>query len=191
MNEEYRAELLNKISFVSNLSVILSAFISNIQNLEYLVYFRADGAQREYLVVTYRGGASTYVPCDICSLDEILKEIVRNIRHPNTSYVMPQELKEIMESDEWKRLEYKPHIIYTHDRACQILEFFDDLLVEQKIKVEAPPEEEAQRDPDNQLGLYGTPYSDLFDQVEGELVQMLGEKRPDTEITEGIFSGMF
>lgn len=77
--------------------------------------------------------------------------------------------------------------IYTHDEAMLIVEMFEDILCEHGIKVPSPEDDE--REPDNDVGLYGSTYSDLLDGVEEMLVDLLARHKPDTEIIEGEFSG--
>ena len=78
--------------------------------------------------------------------------------------------------------------IYTHDEAMLIVEMFEEVLCAHGIKVPSPEDDE--REPDDQLGLYGSTYSDLLDSVEAALVEMLAKHTPDTKVVEGEFSGM-
>jgi hypothetical protein len=80
--------------------------------------------------------------------------------------------------------------IYTHDEAMQIVEMFENILHENNIRVPSP--EDDQRDEDNgkdDTGLYGSTYSDLLDQIEDRLVEILGEHGSDTKVITGEFSG--
>lgn len=93
-------------------------------------------------------------------------------------------------SDEKKGL-FEP--IYTRDEAAKIVEMFEDILVENEISVPSPEDDD--RDPDDNLGLYGSVYSDLLDRVEDTLVKIIlrrgphGPKNKLTEVNHGRFSG--
>lgn len=77
--------------------------------------------------------------------------------------------------------------IYTHDEAMLIIELFEDVLSGYNIKVPSPEDDE--RDPDDDIGLYGSTYSDLLDSVEDHLVGLLARYNSTTEIIQDEFSG--
>lgn len=77
--------------------------------------------------------------------------------------------------------------IYTHDEAALIIEMFENVLSEYGIKVPSPEDDE--REPDNYAALYGSTYSDLLDEVETMLRDLLSRHAPDAEVIEGEFSG--
>lgn len=77
--------------------------------------------------------------------------------------------------------------IYTHDEATRILEMFEDVLSRYDIHVPSPEDDD--RDPDNMVGLYGSTYSDLLDEVESHLTALLKRHRSDVKIVEGVYSG--
>jgi hypothetical protein len=77
--------------------------------------------------------------------------------------------------------------IYTHDVAMQIIELFEDILSAYDIYVPSPEDDE--REPDNMIGLYGSTYSDLLDNVENRLIEILSIHSSDTEVVESEFSG--
>lgn len=83
--------------------------------------------------------------------------------------------------------------IYTRDEAAKIVEMFENILVENGISVPSPEDED--REPDDDLGLYGSVYSDLLDGVENALVKIIlrrgphGPKNKLTEVNVGQFSG--
>lgn len=80
--------------------------------------------------------------------------------------------------------------IYTHDEAARIVEFFEDILSMYDIRVPSPEDDE--REEDNMVGLYGSTYSSLLDDVEAELVSILERHgETDVEIIEGEFSGEY
>lgn len=87
--------------------------------------------------------------------------------------------------------EKKP--IYTRDEAAKIVEMFEDILVENDISIPSPEDDE--RDPEDNLGLYGSTYSELLDGVEEVLKSMIlrrggsGEKDPLNWAVFGKFSG--
>ncbi|MBO7366708.1 MAG: hypothetical protein J6U28_08440 [Bacteroidales bacterium] len=78
--------------------------------------------------------------------------------------------------------------IYTRDEAAKIVEMFENILVENGISVPSPED-------DDNLGLYGSVYSDLLDGVEDTLVKIIlrrgphGPKNKLTEVNVGQFSG--
>lgn len=77
--------------------------------------------------------------------------------------------------------------IYTHDEAMLIVAMFEDVLSEYDISVPSPEDDD--RDPDDEVGLYGSTYGDLLDEVENKLIEILRKHTPETEIIEGEFSG--
>ena len=77
--------------------------------------------------------------------------------------------------------------IYTHDEAMLIVEMFEDVLDTYNIKVPSPEDDE--REPDNEAKLYGSVYSDLLDNVEASLIELLEKHDEDTEIVTDEFSG--
>lgn len=77
--------------------------------------------------------------------------------------------------------------ICTHDEAMLIVEMFENILCEHGIKVPGP--EDNEREPDNEDALYGSTYSNLLDEVEGRLIDLLDRHTLDTEIIKGGFSG--
>lgn len=77
--------------------------------------------------------------------------------------------------------------IYTHDEAARIIERFEDILSRYSIVVPSPEDDE--RDADNMVGLYGSTYSDLLDDIEGQLLNMISKHRNGTEIVAWEFSG--
>ena len=77
--------------------------------------------------------------------------------------------------------------IYTRDEASIIIDMFEDVL--QKYNIHVPSPEDDERDEDNTVGLYGTTYSELLDNVETRLQDLLARHYPNTEIVEYVFSG--
>lgn len=83
--------------------------------------------------------------------------------------------------------------IYTRDEAAKIVGMFEDILVENGISIPSPEDDE--RDPEDNLGLYGSTYSDLLDGVEEVLKSMIlrrggsSEKDPLKWVVFGKFSG--
>lgn len=63
-----------------------------------------------------------------------------------------------------------PAPVYTHNEAADIVEMFEDLLITNDLKIPSPEDDE--RDPDDQLGLYGTPYSELLDAIEERIIKI-------------------
>ena len=86
--------------------------------------------------------------------------------------------------------------IYTRDEAARIVEMFEDILVENGISVPSPEDDD--RDPDDNLGLYGSVYSDLLDGVENILIGIIIRRGPHgdhikdlNEVITGKFSGKY
>lgn len=77
--------------------------------------------------------------------------------------------------------------IYTRDEAMLIVEMFENVLDTYNIKVPSPEDDE--REPDNEAKLYGSVYSDLLDNVEASLIELLEKHDEDTEIVTDEFSG--
>lgn len=75
--------------------------------------------------------------------------------------------------------------IYTQTVATNIVELFDDILERYNIRV--PSDEDDEREPDA-VGLYGTTYFQLLDDVEAVLIPILQSVTPNTEIVIGIYS---
>ena len=78
-------------------------------------------------------------------------------------------------------------MIYTHDEAMFIVEMFEDVLSRYNISV--PSDEDDEREEDNMIGLYGSTYSDLFDNVEEEICSLLARCKRGEKIVENEFSG--
>lgn len=77
--------------------------------------------------------------------------------------------------------------IYTRDESVLIVEMFENVLDTYNIKVPSPEDDE--REPDNEAKLYGSVYSDLLDNVEASLIELLEKHDEDTEIVTDEFSG--
>ena len=91
-----------------------------------------------------------------------------------------------------KKKNFEP--IYTHDEAARIVEMFENILVENGISIPSPEDDD--RDPDDNLGLYGSVYSDLLDEVENALVRIIIRRGPHgdhikdlNKVITGEFSG--
>lgn len=77
--------------------------------------------------------------------------------------------------------------IYTRDEAVLIVEMFENVLDTYNIKVPSPEDDE--REPDNEAKLYGSVYSDLLDNVEESLIELLNRRKKHTAIVTDEFSG--
>ena len=77
--------------------------------------------------------------------------------------------------------------IYTHDEAARILDAFEEVLSRYNIHVPSPEDDD--RDDDNMIGLYGSTYSDLLDDVEDCLITLLAKYTMTTNIISYEFSG--
>lgn len=70
--------------------------------------------------------------------------------------------------------------IYTRDVAADIVEVFEDTLMDAGIKVPSPEDDE--RDPDNCACLYGSVYYDILDKIENMLIDLLFENESANDI---------
>lgn len=77
--------------------------------------------------------------------------------------------------------------IYTRDEAMLIVEMFENVLDTYNIKVPSPEDDE--QEPDNEAKLYGSVYSDLLDNVEESLIDLLDRHKKHTVIVTDEFSG--
>lgn len=77
--------------------------------------------------------------------------------------------------------------IYTRDEAMLIVEMFENVLDTYNIKVPSPEDDE--RETDNEAKLYGSVYSDLLDNVEESLIDLLDRHKKHTVIVTDEFSG--
>lgn len=77
--------------------------------------------------------------------------------------------------------------IYTHDEAARIVEKFEDVLAEYGISVPSPEDDE--REEENMVGLYGSTYGCLLDDVEEMLIDILDRKKSGENVVSGVFSG--
>lgn len=75
--------------------------------------------------------------------------------------------------------------IYTHNRAADIVELFEDVLDNADITVPSPEDDD--REPENCARLYGSVYSDLLDSVEGDIISLLEAHNQGTKIVTGVF----
>ena len=77
--------------------------------------------------------------------------------------------------------------IYTHDEATRILEMFEDILEKHNICV--PSQDDEEREEDNMVGLYGSTYSDLLDEVEEKLIEIINDCKKGYEVVQYEYSG--
>ena len=79
--------------------------------------------------------------------------------------------------------------IYTHDEAARVIDAFEDVLSKYDIHVPSPEDDE--REPDNMIGLYGSTYSDLLDDIESMLIDLISTATHGAEVVSGEFSGNY
>ena len=77
--------------------------------------------------------------------------------------------------------------IYTHDEATRILEMFEDILEKHNICV--PSQDDEEREEDNMVGLYGSTYSDLLDEVEEKLIEIINDCKKGYKVVQYEYSG--
>ena len=75
--------------------------------------------------------------------------------------------------------------IYTRNAAADIVGFIEDILISYGIKVPSPEDDE--RDSEDDLGFYGTTYSDILDKVEGILINLLRHAKPGVSVITDVF----
>lgn len=74
-------------------------------------------------------------------------------------------------------------MIYIWNETADILEMFDDVLVDNGIKVPSPEDDE--REESNGAALYGSVYSDLFDRLEYILIDIVEKVKSGEEVIYG------
>ncbi len=79
--------------------------------------------------------------------------------------------------------------IYTHDEASRVLDAFEDVLSRYNIHVPSPEDDE--REPDNMIGLYGSTYSDLLDDIESMLIDLISAAKSGAEVITDVYSGNY
>lgn len=77
--------------------------------------------------------------------------------------------------------------IYTRDIAAKIVERFEYILSQYDIHIPSPEDDD--RDEDDMVGLYGSTYYDLLDDVEGDVIEVINDVREKIEIIPYTFSG--
>lgn len=80
-------------------------------------------------------------------------------------------------------------MIYTHDEAARIIDLFENVLSQYNIVIPSPEDDE--RDADDMIGLYGSTYSNLLDEIEELLLSILSKTCTQTEIIPYYFSGNY
>lgn len=71
-------------------------------------------------------------------------------------------------------------MIYIRNETADILEMFDDVLVDNHIKVPSPEDDD--REEDNEAALYGSVYYDLYDRVEDTLLDIIKRTKAGEEV---------
>ena len=79
--------------------------------------------------------------------------------------------------------------IYTHDEAARIVDLLEEVLSRYDIHVPSPEDDE--REKDNTVGLYGSTYSDLLDQVEAHIIDLIKKAELPHETVTYEFSGTY
>lgn len=78
--------------------------------------------------------------------------------------------------------------IYTRDIAAHIIETHENILIHNGIRVPSPEDDE--REPED-LGFYGSTYSELLDTLEATLCDILEKKANGARVVACEFSGLF
>ena len=77
--------------------------------------------------------------------------------------------------------------IYIEDEAAAIVELFDDLLVDNGIKVPSPDDDD--RDEDNESALYGETYYMLTEKIGERIFKIIDRAKNGAEVIEWELSG--
>lgn len=105
---------------------------------------------------------------------------------------LDMQAQDVADDDGYERPVPGEEPVYTHDVAAGIVELFEDLLESKDVSIPcADPDEQAELDgdPDNGARLYGTEYSDLLDNVEARLVEVMERVHAGAGIVKDVFSG--
>ena len=78
--------------------------------------------------------------------------------------------------------------LHTRPFAADIVSLFENLLDEHGIIIPSPEDSDGRFDYGNTVPIYGTTYSDLLDEVEQILVNMLRHYDSETEIISFVYS---
>ena len=73
-------------------------------------------------------------------------------------------------------------VIYTHDEAAQIVDIMEESLTEYNICVPSPEDDE--REPDDMIGLYGSTYDTLLNDVENNVIDFVDRIRSKEKETD-------
>ena len=79
--------------------------------------------------------------------------------------------------------------IYTHDEAARIIELFEEILCANDIIVPSPEADE--KDDEKAAVLYGSTYSDLLDDVEEALLEIVKRAKSGQDVIPYEFSGTY
>lgn len=71
-------------------------------------------------------------------------------------------------------------MIYIRNETADILDMFDDVLVDNGIKVPSPEDDE--REEDNEAALYGSVYWSLFERLESILIDITEKVKAGEEV---------
>lgn len=80
-------------------------------------------------------------------------------------------------------------MINTHDEATRIVECLDEILCQYGIHVPSPEDDE--REKENDVGLYGSVYGEILDEVEGTLISLLFRVKLGEEFEPYEYSGNY
>ena len=83
---------------------------------------------------------------------------------------------------------HRRDLIYTHDKASQILDEFDKILSDNNIKV--PSGDDSEREDDNAAALYGDVYDHLLNYTESVIINTLRDTKVVDYISD-VFSGEY
>lgn len=71
-------------------------------------------------------------------------------------------------------------MVYIMNETADILDMFDDMLVDNGIKVPSPEDDE--REEDNEAALYGSVYWTLFERLENALLDIVEKVKAGEEV---------
>ena len=77
--------------------------------------------------------------------------------------------------------------LYTRPFAADIVSLFENLLDAHDIIIPSPEDSDGRFDDGNSAPIYGTTYSDLVDEIEQIIVDMLGHYDSEAEIISFVY----
>ncbi len=109
-------------------------------------------------------------------LDSVESAIIDIAEKSKTAEIVTDELNDFDDEED---------TIYTRSEAADIVALFENILDEHGISIPSPEDDE--RGKDNSVGLFGSTYYDLLDNVESAIIDV-AEKSKTAEIVTDVFN---